>query len=435
MRDFFDFDPERGWEERPPRRVLAVLAGEERPDEGPALRHFEAIDAEFVLEQAYGYAWSAPEGMPLSVLEYEARQGDPHLLATAPEGVVLDIRFDDALRDVALRQYFNLFGAAALRGVAHAVPVDAGTGRRILASPPEDAFPSASEHRIEEALARTDAHADMAAIYDVGQGSCSAILEASANPCLYFDFGGGVLQNTRTYPDALRHLCMTRKPTIIMSHWDWDHWSSAMRSQGAALAANLEGTTWIVPRQKIGPVHKAFLMRLIAGGARVEFWDDSKTSITYNAIEIAKCQGASRNDSGLAMRYRPDWCTHDGVFFTGDCAYSALPQSFAGARADALVVSHHGGLSGGSPPLAPASPNAPWYLSYGAGNSYDHPKRSALSAHWSAGWSPANLRDTTHRQPHPLGDLGHILVAAPGIHGPISGTPPCGGTCQLPIVQ
>jgi hypothetical protein len=41
-----------------------------------------------------------------------------------------------------------------------------------------------------------------AAVYDVGHGNCNALLDSAGFPGLYFDFGGGVLANRKSFPSA-----------------------------------------------------------------------------------------------------------------------------------------------------------------------------------------------------------------------------------------
>jgi hypothetical protein len=57
---------------------------------------------------------------------------------------------------------------------------------------------------------------------------------------MYADLGGGVIGHATSFPADFKRLCLTRSPTIVLSHWDWDHWSSAGRFPAA------QTMTWIV---------------------------------------------------------------------------------------------------------------------------------------------------------------------------------------------
>jgi hypothetical protein len=70
------------------------------------------------------------------------------------------------------------------------------------------------------------------------RGSANAVLDLNGVPCMYADLGGGVIGHATSFPADFKRLCLT--PTIVLSHWDWDHWSSAGRFPAA------QTMTWIV---------------------------------------------------------------------------------------------------------------------------------------------------------------------------------------------
>lgn len=100
----------------------------------------------------------------------------------------------------------------------------------------------------------------------VGQGDCVALTgEDQAGrllPILFFDIGGGCGRCASTfphYPDLekiMDSIELVAQPTIILSHWDKDHYFCATR-----LAAT-ETLNWLVPRQKVGPYAVRFSLKL-----------------------------------------------------------------------------------------------------------------------------------------------------------------------------
>lgn len=139
------------------------------------------------------------------------------------------------------------------------------------------------------------------AVYDVGQGAASALIAGMA-PRLYFDLGGGVQRHHNTFPKALKRFCYTHRPPVVLSHWDWDHWSSGARFE----ATNL---TWIAPNQKLGAAHAVFAANVASYG-RLLIWppDAGKMSFARGHARILQCTGNGRNHSGLALEvYGPEF--------------------------------------------------------------------------------------------------------------------------------
>ena len=157
--------------------------------------------------------------------------------------------------------YLNLFAGPVARELVHAAWAEPPLDRELADKTSMDDVPEADEDELERILSRIEAPRAVA-VYDVGHGNCHAALDEHA-PVLYFDFGGGVLANRRTFPAGLTQFCFSYEPPIVLSHWDWDHWSSANRDTRAY------ARTWILPRQGVkglGAVHRTFLARLLQHG-------------------------------------------------------------------------------------------------------------------------------------------------------------------------
>ena len=167
----------------------------------------------------------------------------------------------------------------------------------------EGAAPAA----IEEVLTRTEP-VDAVAVYDVGQGAATALLSHGV-PTLYFDFGGSALGNWRSFPEPLNQFCMTASPPVVLSYWDWDHWSSALRDHRALQRR------WILPIQNLagdlGAVHARFLGMLIASKTDIYWWDYATPardrlwiSSIRTTIEVLRSLAASPTAKKTSARSR-----------------------------------------------------------------------------------------------------------------------------------
>lgn len=237
--------------------------------------------------------------------------------------------------------------------------------------------------------------AETVCAYNVGQGNCNALCTADSMPILYFDFGGGITQNARTYDRTIRY-CFTAKPPIILSHWDFDHWASALNAANGIEAFSMK---WIVPRQKFGPTHLKHALSLHSNGNLLIF--PRKTNqIDIGLGLILKGQGNSRNDSGLNFVVRTQW--NNDVFTTllpGDCDYNNI-FNISIFQFDGLVASHHGGHVS-TYNIQPRNNIANRIVySYGNGNTYNHPSPNAV-ANYNFNWNAQNRLDTP---------AGHVLL-------------------------
>lgn len=249
------------------------------------------------------------------------------------------------------------------------------------------------------------------AVYNVGQGNSNAICNDQGSPLLYFDLGGGCYKNKGTYPSTL-NFCMTYRPIIILSHWDTDHYESAKRNTA------YQNGTWIVPRQRFGPAHQKFFLQLNSAGKAL-IWPATLGSRSFQWGTIKRCthpDPKKKNHSGLAMiaSLSPVSNTIAEVLLPADAAYTYIPGH---GTCDGLVATHHGAeFDALNAPVPGAKGRNAIAYSFGAGNSYGHPRAPAVTAH-----RHSNRKDTTG---------GHIALT----DGTIP-TLPCGSGCNLGIVQ
>lgn len=216
------------------------------------------------------------------------------------------------------------------------------------------------------------------AVMHVGQGNCNAVCNAQGAPIFYFDLGAGCLQNTHTRPVPLR-FCFTQQPWVVLSHWDFDHWYGATLPGQAVPPVN-----WLAPSQAIGVRTRKFAAGLIARGL-LRLWPAAQRTVVNAPVELAKCGGASKNDSGLALtvgfhRRGAVMCPADATF-----DHIPVPRLGRGRPLAGLVATHHGSAHIGAPIPRPA-PTAKLAFSFGTGNSFGHPGGSR-TLYAAEGWT------------------------------------------------
>jgi hypothetical protein len=413
--------PERGWLE--PGREAGSDSDEwlDGLREASGVVQLDTVDADWFDEALRSTDRSMSHNVDEAdwkIAAIDARLGDLPAVSETEE-TWLELELEESGPWPLVLLYVNLYAAPLERRLRAATRVLPDTELELVEKTRLDDVADASEDALEAALGRSN-QPEAAAVYDVGQGNCTAVIE-NGFPVLYVDLGGGVKGNRNTFPSALTAFCFTEKPTIVLSHWDSDHWSSANRDPRAYRR------TWIVPRQapSLGPIHKTFLGRILQHGGTVLVWPrHGLASVRAGPCELLKCTGApsSRNDSGLALVLERAVDGMSGrMLFPGDASYDRIPISGDFTH---VVVPHHGAKThAASAPGPDGLPFGRLVYSFGAGNSYEHPVAATRQLHKA--WP--EVRATALR--HPSG-LGHVHVywdsSAPAAH------PPCGGKhCTL----
>lgn len=247
-------------------------------------------------------------------------------------------------------------------------------------------WPDATEEDIVSAL-DSNCQIQNLVMFDVGQGLATALICRCGGLVTYFDVGCGVYRNYKTRPSNIS-FCACFNPTIILSHWDADHWA------GATVDHKLLKMTWIVPRQSISQKHIIFGNSILKAGGRILIVPNSLPVIKWKnesvVFELRRCTGADRNGSGLALivsfrNFRLGW------LLTGDASYNYIPGKFPKIL-EAVIVPHHGADMGPAsiPPPRLGSSSKLLY-SFGPNNSHgrtsvQHPTWSTMKAHHNAGW-------------------------------------------------
>ncbi len=219
-------------------------------------------------------------------------------------------------------------------------------------------------------------------VYDVGQGNANAVCTEDSRPHLYFDLGGGCLQNRKTY-QTLKRFCISSRPVVFLSHWDFDHYFSATQ------VPSLQKLTWIVPDQQVGPQGFKFAHRVAQSGKLI-LWPEIPT-ITNGIISVIQCTGKRRNDSGLALVVTLGKGRHRrNTLLPGDCRYRHIP-GLSQFKLGGLIACHHGGDIGTRPQI-PVTQNGLIAYSFGVHNTFGHPSRGTQTLYRKHGWQ--NARET-----------------------------------------
>jgi hypothetical protein len=363
----------------------------------------------YLLEVRYG---------PIDVMQIGGLAPSVERALSELEGIWVKIALADGGRPAAL--FDNLFGPANDVGVVSIEQAASDAGQFLNSLDPLDpatGVPDATVQELERALLPSSAF-DEIAIYDVGQGASNGLVSNREVVC-YFDFGGGVASNAHTFPLALTSFCQCKRPPIILSHWDHDHWSS----EGRDLRVHTQ--TWIVPRQtsnstKRAPHHSSLIAAIQAAGGTILVWPNRLTTKRIGQLEISLCKGTSKNTSGLALQVHPPFGVPAlPVLMTGDAGYNDLRVVPKSGQHDAILCPHHGGRS--NSPKIPKPPSGSYQrliYSYGRSNTYKHPLFTTFDPHHRANWfdnrtgvstptlPPHIVRNTEDRTSKGLGHVG-----------------------------
>lgn len=345
-------------------------------------------------------------------------------------GAWVQVERDDGPTSVPVDYYGGLF-ADPLTVPSRITPLrEPKLRKRLERSFSLDHLVEAQDSQLSSTLLR-GLSIDFVTVLDVGQGNANALWSSRGGAVMYFDFGGGVTANARTYPKGAVPPCLSWSPPVVLSHWDWDHWSSVGRFP------ELFTVKWIVPPPiDLGPTHVAFAAELFARG-NLLMWPKSRDYFdsgplphagTGAGFRIERCRGSGRNDSGLAMvvsgtgpRNRPRV-----VLLSGDAAYDHIPAVGRKRRFDAVVVAHHGGLVQSDARVLPAKKDSVLVYSVGHANYYGHPQLQSLLTYLSDGWKPMCTHSTAQ----------HVRRRPNSIAIPVSSQPPITGcrNCTPPTV-
>jgi beta-lactamase superfamily II metal-dependent hydrolase len=252
-------------------------------------------------------------------------------------------------------------------------------------------WPKTSVLSLNHLLSQSEA--EMLAVYDVGQGSASALANSDGYPTLFYDIGCGVYRNAKTAPSN-QILCPHISSTIILSHWDTDHWAGANRFVDPQNASSFLSKKWIAPCDlTVGPRHIVFAYSIISSGGQLNIvtggWRQHGPIRMQNNSELMLLEGSgtSRNDSGIALKVTENSSSDRHWLLTGDVQYNYLPLSSC-SRFVAIIVPHHGAKMKNQFSIpSPYNQNYNRLIySFGSGNCFNHPTSDCVNDHQSVGW-------------------------------------------------
>ena len=452
MNRFFDrFEYRRGF----PRRAFARLDDLEPIAPGPddALTFIlDAVDAEWEgfgaggvfdfdnpnLEEQLARRWDGGsadgpgnyEDVPVYRIELTLAQGHKMFeVLPREEEPWVTLQLTEERTDTPVDVYGGLF-AAPVEAFLLSAPAHAPSGP-LSAIFDMQTWPDASEAQLLHALT-PQCNLEALVCFDIGQGSANALVCKCGVPIYYFDTGRGSGRNAPTAPIHI-DFCTCSSPTVILSHWDTDHWA------GAAGHGGLQGRTWIVPRQTISSTHTIFANDILSAGGRILVVGHGAPVLTWSNgqqhYDLRRCIGRRRNGTGLGLIVT-DQPSGRAWVLTGDAGYHELPHP-GPTDAAAMVAPHHGADMGlkSIPYTRSGSSYGRLFYSFGPGNRHgpkkpgvQHPVVAAINAHSSAGWghgswsrtSPASTRaggDVLATATHPT---IHLEGSAAGWNGPPS---------------
>lgn len=248
-------------------------------------------------------------------------------------------------------------------------------------------------------------------VYNVGQGNCNGFVDENNIPLMYFDVGGGFGANKVTYPNNFQ-LCHSYNPNVILSHWDQDHFQTAIFDN------QLLNTKWLVPKHSSISNTAMHIALELQKRNNLICWNNSLQYVDFLSHRIVKCTGNpnNKNNSGLAFYVNQN---SEFVLLPADATFNKIPHKPL-ANIIGLVASHHG-AKGSIQGMPDASAPAMLAFSFGRRNTHHHPHMQAVHSYIGNNW--INTLDTTS---------GNIAM----ITTPLTMSVPCrNGKCSLEISQ
>lgn len=218
------------------------------------------------------------------------------------------------------------------------------------------------------------------AVYDVGQGSMSALVNEIEHPVMFFDLGWPLSFCSKSIPatkgdfNPFPAAFAEKRPRVpvVLSHLDLDHWGYAIES-GMAQWDDKIGAWKTVPtyrrdalerpwlmqrpkfrRHQLKPSHIHFVQTLsitkIGRKCALHFWPRRLRRATLGPVTLFLCRPAKgtpkthgflRNNEAIGMLVE-DKKSAARALLAGDADFPSIP-SFAKTGLTGLVAPHHGG--------------------------------------------------------------------------------------------
>jgi hypothetical protein len=246
-------------------------------------------------------------------------------------------------------------------------------------------------------------------VFDVGQGDCIGLLNQDGEVFCYIDYGGLADPPDKENPAATAQRLPVqvagKRASIILTHWDVDHyWSANKKNRQARLCE------WLAPRQMVSPTAARFAAGLPDAKcwpesreqrpARIDVGDECDIEIQKVAPFQRNTVKDNRNKTGLVvtlLRWLEGRLTQS-MLLPGDCAFHLIPQLPA-VPLSGLVAYHHGARTDWSKKKtgkAIGSFHEARQMAYSCGkhDGYDHPVR----ANYQPDWDPMAISTPELRQ-------------------------------------
>lgn len=257
------------------------------------------------------------------------------------------------------------------------------TGAKLpLTSTPLCITPLANQTDIDLALNNMFTYnlkAHMFRVHRVGQGSCNSIIfKLQDNNKLFYDIGISKYSNKdpyyNVYVGRYSMFNMDKFNTIVISHWDEDHY------MGIYLDAcrKLLSKRWITPSIERNWLNIKRLVYLISIYGEIVMIDNSVRGHFYNKDDLFmfKGDGTGKNDAGIMICLKNEAMN---LVAMGDVSYahSGFVQSYSGGvfnQIDYLVVPHHGAFFTPGIIFTPKIPNCSTAIISVGYNTFGHPR-------------------------------------------------------------
>lgn len=368
--------------------------------------------------------------------------------------ITLDLNPSGMVDGIPAAVFAGLFSEAIQVQLANIKAVEPGVAESLMAVFSMRSWPTVSINDVGAEL--SDVDASYWAAYDVGQGSANGLLRSNGQVSLFHDIGCGVYRNASTRPNNLI-LCNSHEAPIILSHWDTDHWAGARYFAPSSKPNAFLERTWLAPHDlTIGPRHIAFASSILAvGGKLILIKPGAVKSRAYRlssgrSLSLIRGGGVDRNGSGIAMEIVDFSCQSRRWLITGDVSYQHLSPHISSSYV-AMSVPHHGSkfdTSVSIPIPAGTDGYSRLIYSFGANNSFGHPKLECVTQHVQAGWAHPGWTSSSQIA---IGIAGGSVIAT-ACHHPGSdhlgailvgwNCPPkipyslrCNGQCNASLVQ
>ncbi|WNG41511.1 hypothetical protein F0U61_53395 [Archangium violaceum] len=205
-------------------------------------------------------------------------------------------------------------------------------------------------------------------VFDIGQGSCSALFNADGHPFLYYDFGRAKTGFSETLPESYRP-CLAGNPTVVLSHYDADHRDLAIDYPSAF------HLPWLVLDGIVNPDDRNFFNQLTHVRVRPKnqkHFEEFTWGFLLRAWSSNSIDESNKNENGFvalvriqedpdappvgqrraldAEGARPELFPNERfVLLTGDAMHENIASCRSGdlnGKVVALVAAHHGAQDG-----------------------------------------------------------------------------------------